>query len=116
MRRFLCAIAALLLPLTVAGCDRDPFQQPGTWSLPPAGLDANDANLRTMLVNPNDIVAGTGPEDSLAPLATRPIDLLVTGRRKALPSVNASDIGTSGGGQPQGGQGQQGSGGGQETQ
>lgn len=87
------ATLAFLLLLAVAGCDNDPFKAPGTWSLPPTGMGSNDANLRTMVVNPNDLVAGEGEDTSLAPLAARPVELLVTGRRRPLPNVNASDIG-----------------------
>jgi len=85
----------ILVLLTLAGCSlaTDPFDKPGTWSLPPSGMTSNDTNLRTMLVNPNDAVAGTGEDTSLAPLSARPVELLVTGRRRPLPSVNASEIG-----------------------
>jgi len=107
------ALAALL---ALAGCDKDPFAQPGTWSLPPTGLGANDSNLRTMVINPNDLVAGTGDDNGLAALSTRPIDLMVAGRRRPLPSVNASEIGAAQGGQQQGGQGSQGGAGGSGTQ
>lgn len=97
------ATLPILLLLTVAGCSSpDPFDKPGTWSLPPSGMNSNDTNLRTMLVNPNDLVAGSGEATSLAPESARPVELLVTGRRPPLPSVNASDVGTSGQGQQQG--------------
>jgi hypothetical protein len=100
--------ALLLLPLLglVGGCQQDPFERPHTWSLPPTGLGANDSNLRAMLVNPNDLAAGSGDDTSTGPLSVRPVDALLTGRRKSLPSVNASQIGTQGGGS----QGQQGGG------
>jgi hypothetical protein len=84
------------LLLSLAGCNRDPFKQPGTWSLPPDGQGANDSNLRSMLVNPNDLVAGAADPGSTASQSTRAIDLLVTGRRRPLPNVNASDIGNTG--------------------
>jgi hypothetical protein len=83
-------------------------------------LGANDANLRAMLVNPNDLVVGASDNTSLAPLAARPVELLVTGHRRPLPSVNASDIGTPPIGQQQGvqggGPGTQGGAGGAGTQ
>jgi hypothetical protein len=97
----------ILLVLMVAGCQADPIDKPGTWSLPPAGMTSNDTNLRTMLVNPNDAVAGTGEDTSMGTLSERPVELLVSGRRRPLPSVNASEIGVTG----QQGQ-QQGTGGG----
>ena len=104
---------SLLLLVLTAGCAQDPFQRPNTWTLPPDGLGSNDANLRAMLVNPKDQVAGTVDDTSLGPLSVRPVDALVTGRRKPLPSVNASTVGTGSGlqglsgaaGQATGGQG-----------
>ena len=86
------AIAATLLLLAVAGCT-DPFDRPLTWSLPPTGLSSNDNNLRAMLVNPGDAVAGVGEDTSVAPLSERPVELLMSGRRRPLPFVNASEVG-----------------------
>jgi hypothetical protein len=86
----------LLLLLAAAGCaSPDHFDQRGTWKLPPAGLGANDANLRAMLVNPNDLVVGASDDTSLGALSARPVELLVTGRRRPLPSVSASEVGAS---------------------
>jgi hypothetical protein len=91
------ATLPILLLLTIAGCSSpDPFDKPGTWSLPPTGMTSNDTNLRTMLVNPNDAVAGTGEDTSVATESERPVELLVTGRRRPLPSVNASEVGAGG--------------------
>jgi hypothetical protein len=100
------ALPIIAFAVMLAGCAaQDPFERPQTWSLPPTGLGANDTNLRTMLVNPNDLVTGSGENTSLGPLSVQPVDALLSGRRKPLPSVNASQIGTSGQ------QGQQGGGG-----
>ena len=87
-------ITLLLLPLLlVAGCSSpDPMLKEGTWSLPPAGLDANNENLRSMLVNPNDLVAGTGAETSNANLSAAPVQRLYTGRRNPLPATVGSVI------------------------
>jgi hypothetical protein len=104
--RVVMRASVVLLLLAVAGCAQDPFQRPATWSLPPTGLGANDTNLRAMLVNPNDLAAGTGDDTSTGPLSVRPIDALVTGRRRPLPSVNASQIGAGAVQQGQGAQGQ----------
>jgi hypothetical protein len=90
------ATLSVLLLLTVAACQYDPMDKPGTWSLPPSGMTSNDTNLRTMLVNPNDAVAGTGEDTSMGSLSERPVEMLVTGRRRPLPSVNASEVGTTG--------------------
>lgn len=83
----------LLLPvLALAGCDphQDPIDKPGTWSLPPSGLTANDENLRTMLVNPNDLVNGSGTDTSDASEAAAPVDRLLSGRRYPLPMTSTS--------------------------
>jgi hypothetical protein len=96
MRRVMRPTLSILLLPTVAGCAEDQFEKPGTWKLPPTGMTSNEANLRTMLVNPNDAVAGTGEATSLGTLSERPVELLVTGRRHPLPSVNASEIGAGG--------------------
>ncbi len=88
-------LPGLLLLALLAGCDQDVIDKPGTWSLKPAGLDANSANLRAMVANPADLAAGAGEEDSNGALATRPIEELLAGRRARLPSVNASSIGAS---------------------
>lgn len=90
------ATLPILLLLAVAGCAADPFDKPGTWSLPPTGLASNDNNLRTMVVNPNDLVAGTGEDTSVGSEAEHPVELLVSGRRRPLPSVSAAQIGASG--------------------
>jgi hypothetical protein len=90
------ATLPIVLLVMIAGCAADPFDKPGTWSLPATGMTSNDTNLRTMLVNPRDAVAGTGEDTSLAPLSARPVELLVTGRRRPLPSVNASEVGATG--------------------
>ena len=104
----------LLLLLTLGGCaSSEQFEHPGTWKLPPAGQAANDANLRMMVVNPNDLFAGTNDPGNLAAEAVPPIDRLLSGRRLPLQSVNASSIGAaSGAGASGGGSGGGGPGGG----
>lgn len=86
-------IVLAVLPLLLGSCSSpDPMLKEGTWSLPPTGLDANNVNLRAMLVNPNDLVAGTGTEVSKGKLAAPPVERLVTGRRTALPVQVGSSI------------------------
>jgi hypothetical protein len=100
------ALPIIAFAVLLAGCAaQDPFERPQTWSLPPTGLGANDTNLRAMLVNPNDLVAGSGDNTSLGALSVHPVDALLSGHRKPLPSVNASQIGASGQGGQQGGGG-----------
>ncbi len=86
-----------ILVLLVSGCAQDPFERPGTWSLAPEGLGANDSNLRAMLANPEDLSSPRDEEvTSVGSLSTRPVDQLLLGRRARLPSVNASQIGAGG--------------------
>lgn len=96
--------ASLLLPivLLLAGCGTDAWDRPGTWNIPPAGLDSNDSNLRVMVVNPRDLTAGAGEETSDGTLAAQPVQLLLSGQRRTLPSVNASTIGATQGQQSSG--------------
>lgn len=87
-------IPLLVLLLGVAGCTADPFERPGTWSLPYGSINSNDANLRVMLQDPRDLVAGRGEEASLGAEASPPVRRLVTGRRPPLPRANASNVGS----------------------
>jgi hypothetical protein len=77
----------LLLPLVACTPDY-PMDRPGTWNSTMS--HANDANLRTMLVNPHDLVAGVGEDTSIGPEAALPVARLVAGKRKELPASNAA--------------------------
>jgi hypothetical protein len=75
----------------IAGCSYDPFdpyQRPGTWV--PDG--ANDANLRAMVVNPHDLVEGTGERVSSGAEAAPPVGRVLTEKRYPLPNLNAAPI------------------------
>lgn len=85
----------LLIGLVLAGCGYDGWNKPGAWTVPPAGFDSNDSNLRVMLANPRDLSAGQGEETSDGALAARPVQLLLSGQRRPLPSVNASTVGAT---------------------
>jgi hypothetical protein len=88
MLRFVWPMAALL----VTGCSADwfdPYQRPGTWH--PAG--DNEANLRVMIVNPHDLVEGTGQSTTTGATAAPPVARLLAGQRyPLLPMVNASAV------------------------
>lgn len=82
------------LLLLLAGCDGnpltgDPMRQPGTW----APTADNDANLRVMVADPRDLVAGRGEPTSPGSEAAPPVHLLLSGKRAPLPSTSASAIG-----------------------
>lgn len=96
--------AALPVLLVLAGCAQDPFDRPGTWSVPIGTTGANDANLRTMIADPRDLTAGTGEENSTGTAAAGPVRKLLSGRRAQLPQSDVSTIkvGTGGGGSSSG--------------
>lgn len=90
MRPFGWLIAALLL----TRCSPyffDPYQRPGTWN--PAS--ANDANLRVMVVNPQDLVEGTGQATATGATAAPPVARLIAGKRYPLPTISAAPLGAS---------------------
>jgi|HubBroStandDraft_1064217.scaffolds.fasta_scaffold1574449_1 hypothetical protein len=89
--------ALLLLLLSLGACTPDyPMDKPGTWSLPPGHLGSNDANLRVMLVDPNDLTAGASADGSEGVEAAPPVQRVVSGRRPALQDTNATPLGSSG--------------------
>src|SRR4051794_32604921 len=84
----------LIITTFIAGCTPgtfDPTQRAGTWM--PAG--DNDANLRAMVVNPHDLVAGAGQGGSAGSEAAPPVARVLAGKRYPLPSMNASAVGAS---------------------
>jgi len=85
-----------LLLLSAAACTPDyPMDKPGTWQLPQIG--ANDANLHTMIVNPHDLVAGSGENTTIGAEAGPPVHRLLTGQRYQLPPSNVMQINLIGG-------------------
>jgi hypothetical protein len=98
--------AARLIPLLLlAACARDPYDRRGTWSIPDNALSNNDANLRTMVADPRDLVAGTGEANSTGSEAGAPVRRLLTGRRAPLQDVETSTLQTGAGSQPNSGAG-----------
>lgn len=87
----------LALPLTLGACSPDyPMDKPGTWSLPPGALSANDANLRVMIVNPQDLTTGEAADGSDAPEAVPPVRRLNASQRPPLPDINGTPFGSTG--------------------
>lgn len=87
-----------LLPLLLAGCagnplTGDPMDQPGTWA--PSG--DNDANLRAMLADPADLLAGVGTPNSLGVEAAPAVGALLSGKRAPLLDEPTSQLGSGGG-------------------
>jgi hypothetical protein len=87
----MCHWRKILLLLPLVACTPDyPMDRPGTWS--PGVVGTNDANLRTMLVNPRDLVAGAGEDTSTGAAAAAPVARLVAGKREPLPASNAAQF------------------------
>lgn len=83
---------AMLLLLLMSGCaDWGAFDQPGKWTAD----RANDANLRVMIANPNDLREGADGPGTLSAEAAPPVKRLFQGRRTPLMQENASQIGAS---------------------
>jgi hypothetical protein len=96
--------------LALGACAADPFEQdqfaqPGTW----APTNDNDANLRAMVENPHDLVAGRPMDGALGAEAAVPVKQLLAGKRAALPTT-AADTVYAGSGSGNGGSGAGGSG------
>jgi hypothetical protein len=90
MHRLIWLVVAMLL----SGCASDafdPYKRAGTWT---HGTD-NDANLRAMIVDPHDLVEGSGQAGSIGAEAAPPVQRLFEGKRYPLPAQNASMIGVS---------------------
>ncbi len=84
MRRILWL--ALLLP---AGCAaEDPLTRPGLWN--PTG--ANEANLRAMIADPNDLVTGAVDRQADGAVVAAAVARYRAGKLKDLPDASASKI------------------------
>jgi hypothetical protein len=78
----------------LAACTPDhPFDKEGTWSLGPQGsMNSNTANLRAMIVNPNDLVIGQSEPGSLGAEAACPVKRLFAGKRAKLPQIGTIQL------------------------
>ncbi len=92
--------------LLLAGCAAnpltgDPMQRAGTWA--PTGN--NDANLRAMIADPHDLLAGAELPDGLGAEAAPAVGRLLSGRTPPLLDEPTSSLGGSStaAGAPQGG-------------
>ncbi len=88
---------AVLLLFFMSGCaDPGAFDQPGKWTAD----GANEANLRIMVANPNDLREGNDGPGALSAEAALPVHRLFQGQRAPLIQANASQIGAGGEQQP----------------
>ena len=83
------AVALVTASIGLAGCTEYEVDRPGTWQ--PTG--ANDHNLRAMLVNPQDMTAGTGAITSRGDTASRAVTRLANDRRRQLLNASVSRVG-----------------------
>jgi hypothetical protein len=89
-------VIPVLLALALSACDRfDPYEREGSWR--PSG--ANDANLRAMLVEPDELFVGTSERGSDGQMGGVAVERLRNDRVRALPASRLVQIGVSGGGQ-----------------
>lgn len=85
----------LLLPAALAGCGAiDPLARPGVWH--PTG--ANDANLRAMAANPQDLAGGVGSPLADGTLAAAAVARYHADRVKPLPDSGLAAITLGGSG------------------
>jgi hypothetical protein len=82
-------VGCTLLLLMLAACNTDPMDRPGTWH---GTTKSNDANLRAMIADPHDLIAGKSSDSSLGAEAAPAVTRLLTGKRYPLPSENTSDL------------------------
>ncbi len=88
----------MVMLLALGACSTDPFTQdqfaePGTW----APTNDNDANLRAMVANPHDLIAGRPMDGATGAEAVMPVEKLLAGKRKKLPATEANAVYGSGG-------------------
>lgn len=85
------SLSVLVLAALVGGCGAafDPYQAEGRWR--PTG--ANEANLRMMLVEPRDVVAGRGTTTADGHLAAAAVERLREDRVRELPAQRGTGLG-----------------------
>ncbi len=86
MRRVLCV--AMLLPVAACGAAFDVYERPGTWR--PVG--ANEANLRAMVADPDDLVTGVADHSADGQVVAAAVARYRAGKVKALPDTAISKV------------------------
>ncbi len=86
MRRLLCV--AVLLPVTACVGPFDIYERPGNWR--PVG--ANDANLRAMIADPDDLVTGVADRQADGQVVAAAVARYRAGKVKDLPDASISKV------------------------
>jgi type IV pilus biogenesis protein CpaD/CtpE len=77
------------LVLVLAGCDAtDPYLRQGTWR----PNDANEANLRAMVVSPSDLVRGVSSSEGNGRQAAAALDRLRNDKPRPLPDSGIAKV------------------------
>lgn len=85
---------SVLAGLVLTGCTamNDPWDREGAWR----PTRANDANLRAMVADPADLIAGRGTDRRVGPGPADAVDRLYRDRVRALPDTDIARVGASG--------------------
>lgn len=75
--------------LSLTGCQQDRFTAPGTWQ----PTYANEANLREMLANPDDLRIGEAAKDARGQVAAVAVNRLLLDKQRRLSTSSTSTVG-----------------------
>jgi hypothetical protein len=92
MNRVIGVLALLVLLLT-SGCAGEVLDRPGTFR----ATGANDANLRAMVADPAHLQHGEGANGARGAAAASPVDLLLSGKPRPLPTTGTTILHSGGG-------------------
>jgi hypothetical protein len=83
------ALACVGLLLILAGCDAtDPYKREGLWR----PNNANDVNLRAMVVSPSDLARGVGSSGNDGQQAAAALDRVRQDKQRVLPDSGVAKI------------------------
>lgn len=92
LRSTIPALLATVIIFGAVGCStEDPVDRPGTWQ----ATEANEHNLRAMVVNPGHLDRGVAAVTERGDAGANAVTRLLIERRRPLPNVRASDVGVA---------------------
>ncbi len=89
LNRLLAAVASVATLASAACSPQYEYDRPGTWR----ATGANEANLRAMVANKRDLVAGASTATDRGNAGARAVTRLLNDRRRPLLSVTTSRLG-----------------------